>query len=447
MKANNSIKVLDLFAGAGGLALGLESVKDERGNPIFEMFRAVEIDKYACETLRKNFGKDKVIEGDLTKKAIHAKLIEECKGKVSVVAGGIPCQSFSLIGPRSGFGKKMDKFKEDRRDGLYKEFRRIVKELMPNIVIIENVRGILSKKDSKGKKIIDLLISDFERLGYNFKNKKDGRKFFTLNAADFGVPQIRERVILVGIKTSWTKVNVPFVEPTHFNPAEKDAKVLKEKGLLPYVTIADAIGDLPLVNAKVTYTGLSPEEIKEVKSKNPEIYNGEDQVLFDNEAFHVYLDKMSPSGIEYFNFVRPNGYAYSHHHVARSQQISDLELFDAMKEGETAKEFQTRMPKLAEKLIKYGMETFEDKYRKQRWHAPCTTVFAHLEKDGNRFIHPRQKRTLTPREAARIQSFPDDFVFCGPYSKKFKQIGNAVPPLLASRIAETIYERFKEVLK
>ena len=111
-----------------------------------------------------------------------------------------------------------------------------------------------------------------------------------------------------------------------------------------------------------------------------------------------------------------------------------------MKEGETAKEFKVREPELAKKLIKYDMDTFEDKYRKQEWNAPCTTVFAHLQKDGNRFIHPRQKRTLTPREAARIQSFPDDFIFCGPFSMKFKQIGNAVPPLLSYRIGLAIHE-------
>ena len=376
----------------------------------------------------------------MTKKSIHEKVIKECQGYVSVIVGGIPCQSFSLIGPRSGFGKKIDKFKEDRRDDLYKEFRKIVKELMPDIVIIENVRGILSKKDSESNKIIDLLLSDFEKLGYNFKNEKDGNKYFILNAADFGVPQVRERVILIGIRTGWKNTNVPFIPQTHFNPLDKNAKTLKEEGLLPYATIADAIGDLPEVNAKITYTGLSKKEKEDIKLKNQVINNGNDQILFNKVSFNVYLDSLSLSGRQYFNFVRPNGYAYYHHHVARSQQISDLDLFDAMEEGETAKGFQARKPKLAGKLIKYNMETFEDKYRKQKWDAPCTTVFAHLQKDGNRFIHPKQKRTLTPREAARIQSFPDDFIFCGPFSMKFKQIGNAVPPLFAQKIGNALYK-------
>ena len=95
------------------------------------------------------------------------------------------------------------------------------------------------------------------------------------------------------------------------------------------------------------------------------------------------------------------------------------------------------------RLIKYDMSSFTDKYKKQSWDKPSSTIFAHLEKDGNRFIHPdsRQARTITPREAARIQSFPDWYEFEGPYSKKFRQIGNAVPPLLALRIAESVYSK------
>ena len=142
-----TVKILDLFAGVGGLSLGFEMVKDNFGNPVFELFRAVEIDKYACDTLRKRHGEEKVIEGDITNYNISKRIVDECKGKVSIVVGGIPCQSFSLIGPRSGFGKKIDKFKKDKRDNLYEHFLGIVGDVKPNIIVIENVKGILSKKD------------------------------------------------------------------------------------------------------------------------------------------------------------------------------------------------------------------------------------------------------------------------------------------------------------
>src|SRR3989344_7517598 len=194
-----TIKILDLFAGVGGLSLGFEMIKNKQGNPIFELHRAVEIDKYACETLRVRHGKEKVIEGDIIKFNIADRIIDECKHKVSIIVGGIPCQSFSLLGPRSGYGKKIEKFKEDIRDNLYEHFRDIVAEIKPNIMVIENVKGILSKKDNEGKHIISKIISDFEKLGYNFENEK-GEKYSILNAATFGVPQRRDRVILIGVK-------------------------------------------------------------------------------------------------------------------------------------------------------------------------------------------------------------------------------------------------------
>lgn len=434
-----TIKVLDLFAGAGGLALGLESVVDKSGRPVFEMYRAVEINKYACNTLCKNFGEDKVIEGDLTDRKIHKRVVDDCKGRVDVVAGGIPCQSFSLIGSRSGYGRNDNRFKQDKRDDLYKEFRQIVRQIKPKVVLIENVKGILSKKDSCGKKIIDKLLTDFERLGYCFDNEETECKYMVLNAVDFGVPQIRERVIIIGIRNDWKKITVSQIRPTHYYP---DSEKKAVKGLLPYVSLWEAIGDLPHVHARTTFTGLSGKETKRQKEENKKINYGEEKLPFIKKVLEQHLNKISESGINYFMFVRANGYPYINDHVVRSQQVTDLQLFGAMEEGETAKEFVARKPKLAKKLIKYKMDTFKDKYRKQRRSAPCTTIFAHLEKDGNRFIHPVQKRTITPREAARIQSFPDNFIFKGPFSKKFRQIGNAVPPLMAHHIGIAIYKIF-----
>ena len=173
----NTIKILDLFAGGGGLSLGFESAKNDQDQQLFELYRAVEIDKYACDTLRQRHGDDRVIEGDITNPAVLDKIINDCKGRVSIVIGGIPCQSFSLIGPRSGYGKYSEKWKEDHRDNLYEQFRDIVAKLEPKIVVVENVKGILSKKTHDGKHIVDSLISDFEQLGYQFENSNNGKKY------------------------------------------------------------------------------------------------------------------------------------------------------------------------------------------------------------------------------------------------------------------------------
>lgn len=421
-------QILDLFAGAGGLSLGFELFQP-KGQRVFEVYRAVDIDKYACQTLRTRYGNERVIEGDIRDEKVQKKIISECKGKVSIIMGGIPCQSFSMIGPRSGYGKKMEKFKDDQRDQLYLEFKKIVDALNPNIIIIENVKGILSKKDIHGRKIIDNIIKDFEK-AYNFDNRNNNTKYMLLNAANYGVPQRRERVILIGINKQWKNIKVPYPEPTH---AEEN------NSYLPYVTVFDAIGDLPSVSPKVTKTNLKPKQIKQITKRNRYLRNGKDKIFYKKEQLQKHLSRIGTSGKEFFEFVRPNGYQFLDHHIARSQQFSDILLFRYLRQGETAKEFAKRKPRLAKKLIKYSMDTFLDKYRKQKWSEPSTTLFAHLEKDGNRFVHPKQSRTITPREAARLQSFPDDYIFEGPISKKFRQIGNAVPPAMSNSIAKAIY--------
>ncbi len=422
-------KILDLFAGAGGFSLGFENIRDKKNAPTFEMFKAVEIDKYACDTLRTNFGYDKVIEGDITNKKIHDMIINECNGKIDLIIGGIPCQSFSLIGTRTGKKKK----NEDKRDILYMEYFEIVKKLKPKIIVIENVKGILSKKDKHGNLIFENIIKDFERTGYSFETEED-KKYMLLNAADFGVPQKRERIFVVGLRNDlFPNIKVPVPKKTHG----------KNKNLFPYVTLLDSIGDLPKVYPKVTGTGLTTLMRSRLMKKNRRIYNGEEAKPYDRTDL---IKHISDNVIRknFFQFVRPNGCAL-YYHIARSQQLSDIMLYKGMKQGWTAKDVMEKGGMLKQ-YIKYDMRSFKDKYRKQKWLEPSTTIFAHLEKDGNRFIHPTQARTFTPREAARIQSFPDDFLFEGPLSKKFKQIGNAVPPLLAFHtglVIKTIFEETK----
>jgi len=425
------LKILDLFAGAGGLSLGFELARS-KGKKIFKLHRAVEVDEHACLTLKKRYGTNKVIQGDLTKKEIHNSVIKQCKGKIDVVIGGIPCQSFSLIGPRSGFGKRMDKFKKDKRDLLYKEFYAIVKELKPKIIVIENVKGILSKKDLKGKRIIDRIIKDFEKAGYNFNIEKNNQKYMVLNAANYGVPQKRERVFIIGFYRRFTDSCMSAPKQTH--SSEKTAK-----RLLKQVTIHEAIGDLPKVQAKITYTDIPLNQKKTIDRVNKHRNNGKDRINVNSKSYGNFLRTLSRSGKMFHQQIRPNGYKYIDHHVARSQQSSDIDLFKGMKQGWTAKDVIEKGSESLKIKIKYEMNAFKDKYRKQKWNEPCTTLFAHLQKDGNRFIHPKQARTITPREAARLQSFPDYIIFEGPPSKKFWQVGNAVPPLLAKAVAEAVF--------
>ena len=345
------------------------------------------------------------------------------------------------------------------------EFYKIVKKLNPEIFLLENVKGILSKKDKDGNKIIDSIISLFEELGYNLENEKNGKKYLLLNAVNYGVPQMRERVFIIGFKQDFPIKKIPYPQMTHSSPRNtKNKKKIDSKNinksLLKFVSIKDAIGDLPKLVSKYTNTDISSEEIKSIKKINITIEkknkNGYQCLKIDEkkrDAYQIFLNSISDNkaAFEFQKYVRNSDFIQGH--LARSHQKSDILLFRLMKEGWTSKtifddsiEDDLKTKELKTKLrdlIKYDCSSsFVDKYRKQKWNYPSTTIFAHLSKDGNRFIHPKQARTYTPREAARLQSFPDSFIFEGSMTHQYKQIGNAVPPLLAKAIGLAIIGKF-----
>lgn len=441
--ADKKIKILEVFSGAGGLSLGFDLVRDQSGERVYEIVLAVDNDEYACQSLKKyskrEYGtEDIVFEADLTKPSTHQKIIERCKEGIDIIIGGPPCQSFSLIGPRSGETTD-NKEKYELMDTLYREYLKLVKQLKPSFIVFENVKGILSKKDKNDVRFIDLITADFKGLGYSFESEDEKIKtdYIVLNAADYGVPQIRERVFLIGNNLG---IKNPYPAATHSSS---------------HITLFEAIGDLPKLKAKITPTGLKGKYEKEkIKKNNMKINNGLNSVPYHRDSFSAHMEHLENNGKAFLDFINPNGLKTLNHHVARGQKRDDVRLFKSIKQGMTAGDIINSKKKTIrrlKKLITYDMSSFTDKYKKQSWKKPCSTVFAHLEKDGNRFIHPdsSQARTITVREAARIQSFPDGYPdesgFAGSYNKIFRQIGNAVPPLLALRIAESVYNKFTEV--
>lgn len=369
--------VIDIFGAPGGMSEGFKQAG-------FKILAAIDNFEWGCRTLECNHPDTLVLNEDVTKVDIPA-LKNKIDGTgIDVLIGGPPCQGFSLVGrPKiaSLNGNKPGKLK-DPRNKLYKTYFKFVETLKPEFFVMENVQGILSLHNGK---VRDDILGICDRLGYSVD-------FKVLNAADYGVPQARKRVFFVGNK-SGAREN-PFPEPTH---AAKNGNKNNSK-LKPCVTVSDAISDLPPLEV-----GEGKEEL-EYTTKN---------------TTTPYQKEMRKS----------SGFIYSH--VARPHNNRDIGIFKLIRKGHKYSE-------LPKNLKPYRCDIFKDKYNVLDSKKPSRTIVAHLSKDGLGFIHPRQNRSITVREAARLQSFPDRFRFMGSRTWQFIQVGNAVPPKLAKAIASHI---------
>jgi DNA (cytosine-5)-methyltransferase 1 len=374
-----SPSVVDLFAGPGGLGEGFRQAG-------FFITAAVDNDDFACKTLAQNAGSrgTLVIQSDVRKLRLT--------GSVDVVVGGPPCQGFSNVGiPKIKHHRiKVEGKKRvyDPRRTLYREFIRIVHSLSPQFFVMENVPTILSFRQGT---LARNILREFRSIGYDTQVR-------VLNAADYGVPQIRKRAFFIGNRIG---VKNPFPVRTHIDILSNPQLTLDEiQGLEKYVSVFDAISDLPR---------LEPGE-------------GADEVPYREAKSLTSYQKSAREG-------SPALY----NHVARNHSERDRRIFRILKEGQ-------KLSDLPPELRPYRADIFADKIKKQIWSRPSSAILAHMQKDGLMYVHPdqTQARTFTPREAARLQSFPDWFRFYGPMTQQFKQIGNAVPPILARRIAEGI---------
>lgn len=367
------IKIIDLFAGVGGLSYGFahdDNFEIIAANEILpNMAKAYELNHPSVKVYRKDI-KDFGIE-DL-KNDFGIK-----KGEVDLIVGGPPCQAYSTVGKR---------LIDDPKGKLFQEYYRILKELNPKVFLFENVKGLLSMQ---GGELLKTIISLFESLGYKVAYK-------VLNSADYGAPQVRERVIIIGTKFN-TKFNYP--EPTHYNPEE--GQTLLTQDLKPYLTLAEAISDLPFIK--------SSEESFEYATEPKNDF----QKLMRKNAPEKLMDHNSPNNNE--NLVK---------------------IMENLPDGGTPEDLPEEMrPKSG----------FANTYCRLWWNRPSTTITRNLSTpSSSRCIHPKAPRPLTTREGARIQCFPDDYVFFGSRIDKNLQIGNAVPTFLSSALKESIKKHFLE---
>lgn len=387
---------IDLFAGCGGLSEGFY-----RQN--FKSLTHVEIDHHACESLKtrmNHYGYSKketsVLEKDITDNDIIESISKEVgKKDVDILIGGPPCQSFSSLGR----AKDENGMSDDPRNFLFEKYVDILDHFSPKFFVFENVTGLLSAK-LKGKKIITKILKELGK-NYNLLEKPED---MVLNSCDYGVPQLRKRVILIGVRKDLSispKEIYQGIIKTHYHP---DDSPLSRNGKKKYVTVKDAIGDLP---------ALKPGEGEKTIDFTPSVSN------------------------EFINRIRSKKQEVLLDHVSRTHNQSDRKRYKTMSKNKWT--FQELLEKKPE-LNHIKQRVFNNSYVVQWWDLPSKTIIAHLYKDGNQFIHPdhKQERSITAREAARLQSFPDDFVFEGSRTQQFKQIGNAVPPLMAEAIAKSL---------
>jgi len=318
---SGSVTAVELFAGAGGLALGLE----QAGIKTVEL---VEIDKFCCETLKQNRP-----EWNITNADIHNVDFSHHKGNVDIVTGGFPCQAFSYAGKKLGF--------EDTRGTLFYEFARCVREIEPRVFLAENVRGLLSHD---GGRTLETIIDVLEEVGYVVQYK-------VLNAAYYGVGQKRQRLLIVGTKPG-IKYVFPQPEPT-------------------MTTLRSVLKNVP------------PSEGQKYSEKK-----------------YAVLSLVPPGG-------------------------SWVDLPENIQRDYMGKSFYSGGGKR-------GMA------RRIAWDEPCLTLTCSPSQKQTERCHPDETRPFTVREYARIQSFPDDWIFCGGTGEKYKQIGNAVPVELARRVGTTL---------
>lgn len=402
VKIQNSIikskpRVVSLFAGAGGMDLGFK-------NAGFDIVWANDFNYDATITYKNNIG-NHIVHGNI----LDVKS-SDIPDDIDVVIGGFPCQGFSVANTKRSI--------EDERNFLYKELLRVVRDKQPKFFVGENVKGILSL--AKGK-VFEMIKEDFRSIGYVLDAK-------LLNSADYGVPQTRQRVIILGNRIG---KEVKFPKVTH---TEKDYVTTKDviNHLSDIETVERNTNDVITLSGKKIYNHISYTNVLN------KFYKRKDGVT--QEEICDYLKYWrNKKGISTKKVDEYFGYKYTAGHWFRKDNNSGSipKPSDWIKLKELlgfCDKYDDFVINLIEKEI-----VFEQSLRITNWDKPSDTITASTPE-----IHINKQRRLSVRECAIIQTFPDDFVFYGSLSSQHRQVGNAVPPLLATKIANLIKEEIDD---
>lgn len=385
---SNKPRMVDFFAGAGGLSCGFTQAG-------FRVCFANDFEDVCVRTYRYNHPElpaNSVLKEDIRK--IVDNIDDYVKEDIDIVVGGPPCQSFSSANQR--------RIIDDPRNELYKYYIEAIKKICPKFVLMENVKGMLS--------VANQVVEDYKaiRIEKNGKVYTYDVSYRLLNAMNFGVAQSRERLIYLAIRDD-------IAYSKHVTP-----EVL-------FHEIEKACENNPHYNLQSALEFIKPLDAPRIK--------GMTEVDDEKTGMKIGINDYDSCGNDYLSSINQGrNLQYVFNHKARYCSDVNYEIFRRLEPGEDATN-----PKIAD-IMPYARRNniFKDKYFKLYADRPCRTITAHLKMDCLSHIHPYQIRSLTPREAARVQSFPDDYLFLGAYLKTYMQIGNAVPVLMAKQIADII---------
>ena len=492
--AHGMIPVIDLFAGPGGLGEGFSSVKDHLGKAIFKLGVSIEKDPYAHATLQlraaqrhlptpksrtayldllagridyTTFCGIPAVAESISEAGDEAKLAELGKtdpkvvdGWISralhgsnewVLIGGPPCQAYSLAG-RSRRRNDAN-FEADEKHFLYKEYLRILSRFEPAVFVMENVKGLLSASHG-GNSMFMKMIGELGRAAG--RNSYDIRSFvsspdlggyvpadYVIRSENYGVPQTRHRVILLGVRSDYRQKNSPLLDPV-----EKPA------------TFAEALSGIPEARGRLSGDDTFAGWLSAIRQtgqllsgwKSPARSAVQESLAMSLERalrFHkadVLKSKRKKAAGNLLKWLEGDAEGIISLHEPRSHMAADLQRYFFLTNYAKVTGNSLKLQELPEKLMpdhanaRLENPPNQDRFRVQLPGRPASTVVSHIAKDGHYYIHPdpAQCRSLTVREAARLQTFPDSYLFLGPRTAQFAQVGNAVPPYLARQLGSAV---------
>jgi DNA (cytosine-5)-methyltransferase 1 len=391
------MNVLDSFAGAGGFSLGFSMV------PEFNIVGGIELDSWAAETFAANHPEARTLVGPIESFS-DRKLLQTFRERPDIILGGPPCQGFSVANRNAGDPR-------DPRNSLFREFIRLGRVFQPGVMIMENVPGLVKAKTHDGELVIDIIRAELEGLGYHVNHT-------ILNATDYGVPQIRKRLFVVATAEP---IENPFPAPTHY--IDGQPTTVGGRRLRRCPTLWDAISDLPDIEAR----------------------EGAPVMEYTKRPTNDFQRAMRAGSTRVYN------------HTAMKHGARMVERFASMAWGDSTTDVPAHLrPQRRNGGGELSDKAYDQNNRRMAANKPCHTIAASFYAN---FVHPYKHRNFTPREGARIQTFPDNFIFKGlptvvshkllqregrhdeKHLCQYNQIGNAVPPFLARAVAANIVEQ------